>query len=60
MKRSHTQLQQQILTTIREATRQAATALAQTVQPMLGDRGDVVDELLGGSDNGQDRPLPRT
>ncbi|HKS48152.1 MAG TPA: YbaB/EbfC family nucleoid-associated protein [Amycolatopsis sp.] len=38
MRRSHTQLQQDILGAIRQATQQAAAALQETVQPLLGDR----------------------
>ncbi|MCP2165785.1 YbaB/EbfC family nucleoid-associated protein [Goodfellowiella coeruleoviolacea] len=38
MRRSHTQLQQEILTAIRQATQQAAGALQATVEPVLGDR----------------------
>lgn len=38
MRRSHTALQQEILGAIRSATQQAAAALNQTVEPVLGER----------------------
>ncbi|EIE97163.1 YbaB/EbfC family nucleoid-associated protein [Saccharomonospora glauca] len=38
MRRSHTQLQQEILATIRQATQQAAAAMQATVEPILGDK----------------------
>ncbi|QRP45842.1 YbaB/EbfC family nucleoid-associated protein [Amycolatopsis sp. FDAARGOS 1241] len=38
MRRSHTALQQEILGAIRSATLQAAAALDQTVEPVLGER----------------------
>ncbi|MFI6097993.1 YbaB/EbfC family nucleoid-associated protein [Lentzea sp. NPDC051213] len=40
MKYSHTQLQQEILATIRAATQQAAQALQDTVTPVLGDQAE--------------------
>ncbi|TVT50111.1 YbaB/EbfC family nucleoid-associated protein [Amycolatopsis rhizosphaerae] len=40
MRRSHTQLQQEILGAIRQATQQAAATLQETVQPLLGDRAE--------------------
>ncbi|EHR59115.1 YbaB/EbfC family nucleoid-associated protein [Saccharomonospora cyanea] len=38
MRRSHTQLQQEILATIRQATQQAAATMQATVEPVLGDK----------------------
>lgn len=38
MQRSHTQLQQEILGTIRHATAQAANAMRETIDPILGDQ----------------------
>jgi hypothetical protein len=46
MRRSHTQLQQEILAVFRQATQQAATALEQTVQPMLGARMEQFKEAF--------------
>jgi DNA-binding protein YbaB len=40
MKYSHTQLQQEILATIRAATQQAAQMLQDTVTPVLGDQAE--------------------
>ncbi|HUQ57333.1 YbaB/EbfC family nucleoid-associated protein [Lentzea sp.] len=40
MKYSHTQLQQEILATIRAATQQAAQVLQDTVAPVLGDQAE--------------------
>ncbi|MEU3646249.1 YbaB/EbfC family nucleoid-associated protein [Lentzea sp. NPDC034063] len=40
MRYSHTQLQQEILATIRAATQQAAQALQDTVTPVLGDQAE--------------------
>lgn len=40
MKYSHTQLQQEILATIRAATQQAAQMLQETVTPVLGDQAE--------------------
>ncbi|MEC3975681.1 YbaB/EbfC family nucleoid-associated protein [Amycolatopsis sp. H20-H5] len=40
MRRSHTALQQEILATIRQATQQAASALEEAVQPILGERAE--------------------
>jgi DNA-binding protein YbaB len=40
MRRSHTALQQEILTAIRQATQQAASALNAAVEPILGDRAE--------------------
>ncbi|KJK50369.1 hypothetical protein UK23_11065 [Lentzea aerocolonigenes] len=40
MKYSHTQLQQEILATIRAATQQAAQMLQETVVPVLGDQAE--------------------
>ncbi|MBE1581075.1 YbaB/EbfC family nucleoid-associated protein [Amycolatopsis roodepoortensis] len=46
MNRTHTALQQEILTAVREATQQAAAAMQQTVQPILGDRADQFKEAF--------------
>lgn len=46
MNRTHTALQQEILTAIREATQQAAAAMQQTVQPILGDRAEQFKEAF--------------
>ncbi|MEV7549611.1 YbaB/EbfC family nucleoid-associated protein [Amycolatopsis sp. NPDC089917] len=46
MNRSHTALQQDILNAIREATQQAAAAMQQTVQPILGDRAEQFKEAF--------------
>ncbi|MDI5978516.1 YbaB/EbfC family nucleoid-associated protein [Amycolatopsis magusensis] len=42
MRKSHTQLQQEILGAIRQATQQAAAQLEQTVQPILGEQAEKV------------------
>lgn len=46
MKYSHTQLQQEILATIRAATQQAAQMLQETVVPVLGDQADRFKEAF--------------
>ncbi|WP_410658502.1 YbaB/EbfC family nucleoid-associated protein [Amycolatopsis sp. lyj-112] len=46
MNRTHTALQQEILTAIREATQQAAAAMQQTVEPILGDRAEQFKEAF--------------
>ncbi|MFD8498524.1 YbaB/EbfC family nucleoid-associated protein [Amycolatopsis sp. NPDC059657] len=46
MRRSHTQLQQEILATIRQATQQAAGLMMETVTPLLGDRAAQFQEAL--------------
>ncbi|MGW4213053.1 YbaB/EbfC family nucleoid-associated protein [Lentzea sp. NPDC004789] len=46
MKYSHTQLQQEILATIRAATQQAAQMLQETVAPVLGDQADRFKEAF--------------
>jgi hypothetical protein len=46
MRYSHTQLQQEILNTIRQATEQAAQALQATVTPVLGDRAAQFSEAF--------------
>ncbi|MFC3449462.1 YbaB/EbfC family nucleoid-associated protein [Amycolatopsis speibonae] len=46
MNRTHTALQQDILKAIREATQQAAAAMQQTVQPILGDRAEQFKEAF--------------
>ncbi|MFR9729561.1 YbaB/EbfC family nucleoid-associated protein [Saccharopolyspora sp. MS10] len=40
MRRSHSELQNSIMQTIRQATQQAAEAMNATVEPVLGDRAD--------------------
>lgn len=44
MRKSHTQLQQEILGAIRQATQQAAALLEQTVEPILGDQAEKFKE----------------
>ncbi|MEV6237920.1 YbaB/EbfC family nucleoid-associated protein [Lentzea sp. NPDC051838] len=46
MKYSHTQLQQEILATIRSATQQAAQMLQETVTPVLGDQAERFKEAF--------------
>lgn len=46
MRYSHTQLQQEILATIRAATQQAAQALQDTVTPVLGDQAERFKEAF--------------
>ncbi|MDT7787242.1 MAG: hypothetical protein QOF58_5661 [Pseudonocardiales bacterium] len=46
MKYSHTQLQQEILATIRAATQQAAQMLQETVVPVLGDQAEKFKEAF--------------
>ncbi|MEV8606418.1 hypothetical protein AB0383_00415 [Amycolatopsis sp. NPDC051373] len=46
MRRSHTALQQEILGAIRSATQQAAAALNQTVEPVLGERAEQFREAF--------------
>ncbi|HEX8869703.1 MAG TPA: YbaB/EbfC family nucleoid-associated protein [Lentzea sp.] len=46
MKYSHTQLQQEILATIRAATQQAAQMLQETVVPVLGDQAERFKEAF--------------
>ncbi|RKT54760.1 YbaB/EbfC family nucleoid-associated protein [Saccharothrix australiensis] len=46
MRLSHTQLQQEILSTIRQATQHAAQALQDTVGPVLGDRAAQFSEAF--------------
>ncbi|MCR6486394.1 YbaB/EbfC family nucleoid-associated protein [Amycolatopsis sp. OK19-0408] len=46
MRRSHTALQQEILTAIRDATKQASAALNQTVEPVLGERAEQFREAF--------------
>lgn len=46
MRRSHTQLQHEILATIRQATQQAAGLMLETVTPLLGDRTAQFQEAL--------------
>ncbi|WP_309112311.1 YbaB/EbfC family nucleoid-associated protein [Saccharothrix sp.] len=47
MRMSHTQLQQEILGTIRQATQNAAQALQDTVGPVLGDKAAQFREAFG-------------
>jgi DNA-binding protein YbaB len=47
MRRTHTQLQQEILGTIRRATEQAAQAMEDTVRPVIGERYDQFQQALG-------------
>ena len=51
MKYSHTQLQQEILATIRAATQQAAQALQDTVTPVLGDQAERFKEAFNAHSN---------
>jgi len=46
MKYSHTQLQQEILATIRAATQQAAQMLQDTVVPVLGDQAELFKDAF--------------
>ncbi|SDC73446.1 YbaB/EbfC family nucleoid-associated protein [Actinokineospora iranica] len=46
MRYSHTQLQQEIMDTLRRATQQAAEALQATVEPVLGDRAAQFNEAF--------------
>jgi DNA-binding protein YbaB len=46
LKRTHTQLQQEILATIRQATLRAADAMEQTARPLLGERFDEFRDAL--------------
>jgi DNA-binding protein YbaB len=46
MKYSHTQLQQEILATIRAATQQAAQMLQDTVTPVLGDQAELFKDAF--------------
>ncbi|WP_370946328.1 YbaB/EbfC family nucleoid-associated protein [Amycolatopsis sp. cg5] len=46
LRRSHTQLQQELLATIRAATQQAAGMLAETVNPLLGAKSAEFREAL--------------
>ena len=46
MQRSHTALQQEILTAIRDATKQASAALNESVEPILGDRAEQFREAF--------------
>ncbi|GAB2741861.1 YbaB/EbfC family nucleoid-associated protein [Amycolatopsis magusensis] len=46
MRKSHTQLQQEILGAIRQATQQAAAQLEQTVQPILGEQAEKFKEAF--------------
>lgn len=46
MRRSHTALQQEILTAIRDATKQASAALNETVEPVLGERAEQFREAF--------------
>lgn len=46
MRMSHTQLQQEILSTIRQATQNAAQALQDTVGPVLGDKAAQFQEAF--------------
>ncbi|RZQ62039.1 YbaB/EbfC family nucleoid-associated protein [Amycolatopsis suaedae] len=46
VQRSHTQLQQEILATVRQATQQAAALMEETVRPVLGDRLDQFKEAF--------------
>lgn len=61
MNRTHTALQQEILTAVREATQQAAAAMQQTVQPILGDRADQFKEAFNAHVEplGPSAPRPR-
>ncbi len=51
MKYSHTQLQQEILATIRAATQQAAQALQETVVPVLGDQAERFKDAFNAHSN---------
>lgn len=46
MRRSHTALQQEILTAIRDATKQASAALNESVEPVLGERAEQFREAF--------------
>jgi DNA-binding protein YbaB len=46
MQRSHTALQQEILTAIRDATKQASAALNESVEPILGERAEQFREAF--------------
>lgn len=46
VRRTHVQLQQEILDTIRRATEQAARAMEETVRPVLGDRYEQFQQAL--------------
>ncbi len=59
MRRTHTQLQQEILGTIRRATEQAAQAMEEAVRPVLGERYDQFQEALG-AHSGPVQPLGPT
>lgn len=51
MRYSHTQLQQEILATIRAATQQAAQLLQETVTPVLGDQAERFKEAFNAHTN---------
>jgi DNA-binding protein YbaB len=51
MKYSHTQLQQEILATIRAATQQAAQMLQDTVTPVLGDQAERFKDAFNAHSN---------
>lgn len=51
MKYSHTQLQQEILATIRAATQQAAQALQETVVPVLGEQAERFKDAFNAHSN---------
>src|SRR2546423_522177 len=46
MRRTHVQLQQDIMAAIRQATQQAAAQVQETVQPVLGERTQQFTEAL--------------
>lgn len=60
MKRTHLQLQQEILGVIRQATLQAAGAMEQTVRPLLGDRYDQFRAAMNAHGPGGPAPLGPT